>query len=686
MEIQCGKQFLKTYADTYLTKSKYGMYQCPFCGSGSRGTNQSDGAFHLFPDPENTHWKCFSCGLHGDIYDLVSQQEGISLKDSFYRVANLYGLSDISSNGNKSFSSTRSINKPMNKKNQVLQQVQNSKKSQNPPHKDFSSYLYQNTQNLLQERGDPFYYLLERGFTEETIVQFHLGVDQGCITVPYNPEGSYYIKRQIDPHKKMRYLKPKREEAGEEPVFYEGLLYSADTSPIFVVESPFCAISILQEGGKAIAIGGTGIEKLEKVLRERPCEKILLLSLDQDQAGEKTTIALQSSLEALKIPHKAFSLSGGYKDPNEHLQGDSNAFRALVTEGMHVNLFMLQEETRLLYQREHSMSSLFQDFRNELFLQKDRTRFASGFFRLDEILGGGFQEGLYIIGAISTLGKTTFALQIADYMASQGQDILFFSLEMNKTELMAKSIVRETYALLEPELSSVPFPIYQAKTLRELLSGKQRASYTEDELLHLEKAMAYYESYCENLYIFEAMGEIGVLEIQEQVKQHIALTGRKPMVILDYLQILAPWNERASDKQNTDKATLELKRLSRDLQLPILAISSFNRENYTQPVQTASFKESGAIEYSADVLLALQYEGMDYRKGEKEQARIIRIREERDQREEDIVEGCPVGIELKILKNRNGQRGTVAFSYVPRYQYFQERENITPSTQYVNRL
>lgn len=56
---------------------------------------------------------------------------------------------------------------------------------------------------------------------------------------------------------------------------------------------------------------------------------------------------------------------------------------------------------------------------------------------------------------------------------------------------------------------------------------------------------------------------------------------------------------------------LELKRISRDYKIPVIAISSFNRDNYSAPVNTAAFKESGAVEYSADVLIGLQYHGME---------------------------------------------------------------------------
>ncbi|MCL2355466.1 MAG: DnaB helicase C-terminal domain-containing protein, partial [Oscillospiraceae bacterium] len=64
----------------------------------------------------------------------------------------------------------------------------------------------------------------------------------------------------------------------------------------------------------------------------------------------------------------------------------------------------------------------------------------TGFKNLDDALDGGLREGLYVLGAVPSLGKTTFALQIADYIAKQGRDVLIYSLEMTKIRLTARSI------------------------------------------------------------------------------------------------------------------------------------------------------------------------------------------------------------------------------------------------------
>ena len=65
----------------------------------------------------------------------------------------------------------------------------------------------------------------------------------------------------------------------------------------------------------------------------------------------------------------------------------------------------------------------------------------TGFDKLDNLLNGGLPNGLITLGAIPSLGKTTFALQVADNMASmENTKVLFFSLEMSKFDLISKSL------------------------------------------------------------------------------------------------------------------------------------------------------------------------------------------------------------------------------------------------------
>ena len=293
---------------------------------------------------------------------------------------------------------------------------------------------------------------------------------------------------------------------------------------------------------------------------------------------------------------------------------------------------------------------------------------STGFNNLDEVLDGGLFPGLYVVGAISSLGKTTFCLQIADQIAAAGQDVLIFSLEMARAELMAKSISRLTIQTVLNEGGNTR----NAKTTRGILAGKNYKSYSEEEKQLIEKTMLKYGEFANHIYISEGIGNIGVEQIKNTVKKHISFTGKAPVIIIDYLQILAPYNERATDKQNTDKAVLELKRISRDFKIPVIGISSFNRDNYTAPVNLASFKESGAIEYSSDILIGLQYAGMDYQEGEADKSREKRIRELLKQATIDGKNGNPQKIQVKILKNRNGSKGEIYLNFTPMFNYFEE--------------
>ena len=127
-----------------------------------------------------------------------------------------------------------------------------------------------------------------------------------------------------------------------------------------------------------------------------------------------------------------------------------------------------------------------------------------------------------------------------------------------------------------------------------------------------------------------------------------------------------------TDKQKTDENVTELKRISRDFNIPIIAISSFNRDNYTAPVNLSSYKESGAIEYTSDVLIGLQYEGLDYMDKETDKARTERIRAIFKENEQNARQGKAIPIQCKVLKNRSGGKTDCIFDYFPMFNLYLE--------------
>ena len=200
--------------------------------------------------------------------------------------------------------------------------------------------------------------------------------------------------------------------------------------------------------------------------------------------------------------------------------------------------------------------------------------------------------------------------------------------------------------------------------------------YTIDDEAIFQAAVKEYAAAAEHMIIKEGLGDIGADQIRETIEEYIALfpDARRPVLFVDYLQILAPHDPRSSDKQNTDKAVLELKRISRDYNIPVLAVSSFNRDNYREPVNLAAFKESGAIEYGSDVLIGLQLSGMDRKDGEKDTERLRRIDTLQEESIERNKEGKPVQVQAKILKNRNGGRGTAELYLYSKFNYFEDAD------------
>ena len=92
----------------------------------------------------------------------------------------------------------------------------------------------------------------------------------------------------------------------------------------------------------------------------------------------------------------------------------------------------------------------------------------------------------------------------------------------------------------------------------------------------------------------------------------------KPIIFIDYLQRLIPRNGKADTRTLIDDALFKIKDFQQKYNVTFIVISTFNRTNYNQLVSFESFKESGGIEYTADVVWAMQLNIANYLSGEKE--------------------------------------------------------------------
>lgn len=674
MDRNQAREYINGQEPYFLQKAQKG-YICPKCGQGATKGNGITRAVKR----ENL-WHCAGENRERSILGLFAIYSGIPDDREHYleileRAAQYYNITiDSGKTGAAPRSAARQDFTP-------IRPLPGGANQEKPEADETAAFIARSAQNI--ERTD-----YHRGITLATLKRFNVGYcpewrhpktvarmkAEGKPLPPATPRliiptgAESYIARDTRttiPPEQSNYSKLK---VGNMQIFNSKALLAAE-QPIYIVEGEIDALSIIDAGGEAIGLGSTTqTGRLLSLLEKDPPAQPLIIALDNDGAGEKAATQLingitnpdgtqrQKGLQALEIPFFRCNIAGHYKDANEALQADRAAFIAAVKQGVkecteQQSKAAQQEKERYL---STSTAAYIQKFMDGIADSVNTPYIPTGFNKLDDIFDGGLYEGLYIFGAISSLGKTTLITQIADQIAQNGTDVLIFSLEMARTEIMSKSISRHTLQ----EVLSTGGNMRNAKTARGITTGKKYERYSSAEMELITTAIKTYAEYANHIYIQEGIGDIGAAEIRDAVKKHISFTGNTPVVVIDYLQILAPADVRATDKQNTDKAVMELKRISRDFKLPILGISSFNRENYSNAVTMAAFKESGAIEYSSDVLIGLQLKGAGGKGFDATEEKRKNPRE----------------VELVILKNRNGRAGdTVDFNYYPMFNYFAEQ-------------
>lgn len=668
MNREQAREYLNAHAKDLLTpdKSRKGFI-CPICGSGggSKGTG--------ITTKDGIHFTCWAgCFTNSDIIDIIGQRDGLTeYRDKLEAACKEAGIAVDEPSSYRWTTAEEDF--------ATLEENQNQPKSERSTHSDIHTAVYTQTQQAeadytayfaqCHSRLSETDYPQKRGLSASTLDRFNIGFDGSwkhpkVVAEGKNPpatprmiiptSASSYLARDTRedmPDNQRQYSKSK---VGKVHIFNLEALDDTER-PIFIVEGEIDALSIIEVGGSALALGSvSNAERLLKELEERKPKQALIIAMDDDSAGEKAAKTLTDGLAKRGLTFYRRNPCEGYKDANEALQKDRESLRAAVEAVSNVG-----EEEKAAYLQTSSAANI-QSFIDGIGRSVDTPCISTGFSCLDMMLDGGLYEGLYIMGAISSLGKTSLALQICDQIAAAGTDVLIFSLEMARAELMAKSISRHTFIISHeqyPNPKEAEKANRIAKTGRGITDGRRHLNYSKEERELIMSAITAYSKYAGRIFISEGVGDIGVDQIRETIERHIRLTGRKPLILVDYLQILAPYSERATDKQNTDKAVLELKRISRDFKTTVIAISSLNRMSYKDAISMEAFKESGAIEYSADCLIGLQLKGA----GKKD----FNATEEKKK--------DPRTIELKILKNRNAAVGDGAtFEYYPRFNFFAE--------------
>ena len=240
---------------------------------------------------------------------------------------------------------------------------------------------------------------------------------------------------------------------------------------------------------------------------------------------------------------------------------------------------------------------------------------SSGFPLLDNILGGGFiRGGLYILGARPAMGKSTYAINLADNIKG---NCLYVSLEMTPEQIVSKRISRLT------DLSAA-----------KLLSGR----VTEDDWTKI--AMAFTALSEQGVYINDRY-DLTVQKIQLLAQSVPDLRA----VIVDYLGLIQPATRSTSSYENITQISRELKRMAISLNVPVICLCQLSRtveSREDKRPRLSDLRDSGAIEQDADAVMFLYRP--DYYTGGK-------------------TDGQPSLTHLEVAKNRHGRTGQTDFNF-----------------------
>ena len=626
----------RRYAEYLRPARKRGTYICPVCGNGTGEDGDGISVDTKAKNPYTLH--CFKCGTHGSVVDFYMKEHNCTVGEAFRGLREYLGITVDHQQATTSPTEPRKTNTRGNIPVKDENASQSPTDSHRQPRKDYTGYYAECREHIDEAAA----YLSFRGLSKATASKYGLGYDPrtGFLIIPVSD--SFYIARNTDQNAKMRYRNPT---GASIELFNKEALYNEAGKPVFVTEGVFDALAILEAGSEAIALNSTSnYRKLIKDLAAKRTGNTLVIALDKDDAGEKAARELVDALKQQNISYiTGEGLSGFYKDANEHLQHNRESFLEAVST-----------IERATTKPDNTADYIANIMAAEIASLKKQTERKTGFPNLDAE-AGSIYNGLYIVGGISSVGKTTFLAQLADQMAEQGSHVLYFSLEQSRLEMVTKSIARQT-AKDDPD--------------KAVSSLRIRTGADGD---NIDRAVYEYgQNVGDRISIIEGNFACSPSFISEYTNAYISRNGTRPIVFIDYLQILTPDKDPETGRKPTDAKAITdanitaLKRMSRRLEVPVFVVSSLNRSNYLAPVDFEAFKESGSIEFTADVVWGLQLAAVNDPIFDKEG----KLKEKREKIAAAKL-AIPRKIELVCLKNRYGKtRYTCQYEYFPQFDYF----------------
>lgn len=681
-------------------------YRCPVCDKGKGG----DGIRPRRNSKGRVKWHCFGeCGKDYSNFDLAAATLGLDAErdkaEAIIRLKELFGIID-----DETFSFSKDKKSARNARGKSVVDVNNStgknlgsvvamdekKSASESEPKNFAKfyeYCRANVTKFLESNGGSY-----RGLTSETFEKYGLGINPEfgtnedvqkvpALIIPYDEQ--HFVARKVVEVQGNQKVTRHGQGAG----LYEPVAVKVGVGKInFVFEGEIDSLSVAQVFSKdletfgIVATGGKSnwrkvVPELDKRFADVEDKPKFVVVFDND-SGMEDAAKLVADLRAANYPAESFFFeerkAGEHEyhksdgttekvtvkkiDANDLLQKGSGKLIGRLFDGIEQNESRLKKQAKAIKaaaDRERTEAATKSGIRDFPFSEY----FAAQFFRdveltarysnrdtgFDNLDGKGefkrdgrqqiFMPGLYLLGALPGAGKTSFAAQLVSQLAEQGEFCIFCSYEMSVLELYSKWVARELF-----KQKKAGHPVI-ALSSADIRCGVGKGI---EEVNKLAKRFAMSAV---NIRVLE-LSNTNVVNLIKYLSPLVENAEKPPIVILDYLQIAPAINSKATTKEKIDDLMLRLKDFQRATNTTLIIISAFNRAS-GQDAKFESFRESSAIEYSADVVWALQLYGVDNQENKREK-----------------LKSNPRPMAFRCLKNRNGGVYEVYFNYYPAGEFF----------------
>lgn len=546
--------------------------------------------------PERQIYKCFGCGVGGDVFDFIQRIENCTFDEAVRKVMEMAG-----------------INEPL----PIGEKAEERKE-------DFSKFVEEAHKNI--SKTD---YLSKRGISEALIKKYHIGFDGKGVIVPLSYRGKVvsYVKRFIEGER--RYYNP-------EGVKLVPFNIDIKQDVVFVTEGVFDALAVEEVVGLP-AIALLGSQNHNVLLENLHCDYYIIM-LDNDETGQKQALELYNKLKGKGKKVTLFDSSlypAEVKDPSEWLVKNKDGFKKVL------DLYVT------IARKPYSLKALTLNYQNTFRAGKYKP-IPTGIKAIDDVLEGGLRKGMfYTIGAMPGTGKSSLCIQMTDSLAKAGYNVIYVSVEMSEYEIQTKLFAREfTLTRLQKGFFEKKDVLIQTELLKGHIADR-------DKLIAFNGIIKEYIN-----KVGERIHIVFTTSLNE-VRKAVEIEPNS-ILIVDYLQKLQPSEKFQTDKQRIDAVLNELNKIKNEFEIPVLLISSINRQSYNSESEMSAFKESGTIEYDTAGAFV-----MTTKKDENKKDLIG----------EDELKGVYKHVYLECVKNRYGQVGERReLVFYPLFSHFEEKE------------